>query len=136
MWTHGKAFAAEHSARSTSMQPLEPALDRTGLPRADSSSDLLDQPGVQDSPTSLAKLLMASRLRRAIVNRTLSMHYQPQFDLISGLASGMEVLARWFPLAGEAIVPSVCWIGRSLSISDPTASAGANGRSVVSNERY
>jgi EAL domain-containing protein (putative c-di-GMP-specific phosphodiesterase class I) len=107
MWTHRKAFAAEHPARSTSMQPLESAFDRTVLSRADLTSELLDRPVAQDSPRSLRRLLLASRLRRAIANRTLALHYQPQFDLVSGLASGMEVLARWFPLGGEAIEPSV-----------------------------
>jgi EAL domain-containing protein (putative c-di-GMP-specific phosphodiesterase class I) len=51
-------------------------------------------------------LLPASRLRRALANRELALHYQPQFDAVSGLAAGMEVLARWFPLGGGAIEPS------------------------------
>jgi EAL domain-containing protein (putative c-di-GMP-specific phosphodiesterase class I) len=107
MWTHRKAFTADHSARSNEMQPLEPTLDRTVFPCPASSTEPLGQTLVKGSPTSLSKLLMASRLRRAIVNRSLSLHYQPQFELLSGLACGIEVLARWFPLAGEAIEPSV-----------------------------
>jgi EAL domain-containing protein (putative c-di-GMP-specific phosphodiesterase class I) len=126
MWTHRKIFDAEHSASYTAMQLLEPALDRTALSLPHLNRDCPENAVGASLPRSLSRLLMASRLRRAIVNRTLSLHYQPQFELISGLASGMEVLARWFPLVGEAIEPSVF-----IPLAEETGQIEALGDSVI-----
>jgi EAL domain-containing protein (putative c-di-GMP-specific phosphodiesterase class I) len=126
MWTHRKTFAAERSANYTALQHLEPALDRTALSRPHLNSDYPEKAVGEDAPRSLSRLLMASRLRRAIVNRTLSLHYQPQFELVSGLATGMEVLARWFPLVGAAIEPSVF-----IPLAEETGQIEALGNSVL-----
>lgn len=44
---------------------------------------------------AVAQLQMESRLRNAIANNELSLHYQPQFDLHSGRISSIEALLRW-----------------------------------------
>jgi diguanylate cyclase len=126
MWTHRTSFATEHLASYTAVQLIEPALDRTALSRPYLNNDDPGKAVGQDAPRSLSRLLMASRLRRSIVNRTLSLHYQPQFELGSGLASGMEVLARWFPLVGEAIEPSVF-----IPLAEETGQIEALGSSVI-----
>jgi diguanylate cyclase len=122
MWTHRKIFAAEHSENYTAVQPFE----RTALSHRHLHGDCPENALGKVSPRSLSRLLMASRLRRAIGNRTLSLHYQPQFELISGLASGMEVLARWFPMAGDAIEPSVF-----IPLAEETGQIEALGNSVL-----
>ena len=47
------------------------------------------------------------RLRSAIEHGELSLAYQPQFDIRSGAACGVEALARWTPPGGGIIVPSL-----------------------------
>lgn len=46
-------------------------------------------------------------LRRAVERDELTLYYQPQFEVSSGRASGVEVLARWFRPDGRAIEPGV-----------------------------
>jgi diguanylate cyclase (GGDEF)-like protein len=53
------------------------------------------------------RLRLRMDLRHAIENRELTLHYQPQFEVNSGRACGVEVLARWFRVNGEAIEPRV-----------------------------
>ncbi len=51
-----------------------------------------------DSPMSagaLKRLTIEGRLRDALGHNEFSLHFQPQFDLATGLVSGMEALLRW-----------------------------------------
>lgn len=43
----------------------------------------------------LRQLSVEAQLRRAVENQELSLHYQPQFDLRTGQAVGIEALMRW-----------------------------------------
>jgi EAL domain-containing protein (putative c-di-GMP-specific phosphodiesterase class I) len=43
----------------------------------------------------------------ALQCHSLSVHYQPQFDVKTGRGSGVEALARWVLPSGESIAPSV-----------------------------
>jgi sensor c-di-GMP phosphodiesterase-like protein len=40
-------------------------------------------------------LAMEHRLRRALEDGTLSLHYQPKIDMASGEVAGLEALIRW-----------------------------------------
>jgi diguanylate cyclase (GGDEF)-like protein len=52
------------------------------------------------------RLRLESDLRRAIQNNELTLFYQPQFEIATGRACGVEVLTRWF--RGNSVVePSV-----------------------------
>jgi EAL domain-containing protein (putative c-di-GMP-specific phosphodiesterase class I) len=53
------------------------------------------------------RLLFTRRLRDAIQRDELSLHYQPQYRSQDGTPCGVEVLARWFPVHSEAIVPLI-----------------------------
>ncbi len=61
-----------------------------------------DAPRSVDSPFRL-ELDLAEALRL----RTLGVAFQPQFDLRSGRACGVEALARWARSTGQIIAPSV-----------------------------
>lgn len=50
---------------------------------------------------------LTAHLREAIVENRLTVNYQPQFDLRSGLGIGVEALARWTPRDAEGVSPSV-----------------------------
>jgi diguanylate cyclase (GGDEF)-like protein/PAS domain S-box-containing protein len=51
---------------------------------------------------SADRLTMEHALRHALVNGELSMNYQPQISLTTGVATGMEALLRWtHPKLGE-----------------------------------
>ena len=65
-------------------------------------------------------------LRRAIENDELTLYYQPQFEVLSGRASGVEVLARWFRSDGVAIEPSVF-----IPLAERTQLIGALGSRVL-----
>ncbi|WFE71118.1 EAL domain-containing protein [Halomonas sp. M1] len=48
-----------------------------------------------------SRLDMAKRLSEALVNGSLSLHYQPQIDFKTGLLTGAEALCRWYdPVLG------------------------------------
>jgi diguanylate cyclase (GGDEF)-like protein len=49
---------------------------------------------------------LENSLRDAIHREELDLYYQPQYDIRSGRACGVEALARWFPADGVSIAPS------------------------------
>ncbi|MCU0842349.1 MAG: EAL domain-containing protein [Thiobacillaceae bacterium] len=70
-------------------------------------------------------LLLQSRLRQALDGREFRLHYQPQFDIVSGAVVGVEALLRWrnaelgdvsparfIPVAEDSglIVPIGAWV--------------------------
>jgi diguanylate cyclase (GGDEF)-like protein len=52
-------------------------------------------------------LRLEMELRHAIDNNGLALYYQPQFEVLNGRASGVEVLARWFRPDGVTVEPSI-----------------------------
>jgi len=50
---------------------------------------------------------MESDLRAAVAAETLTLQYQPQFELATGRVCGVEALARWTRADGRVISPSV-----------------------------
>jgi diguanylate cyclase (GGDEF)-like protein len=50
---------------------------------------------------------LATGLRNAIQRNELCLHFQPQFDIRSGRACGVEALARWFRPDANTVAPSV-----------------------------
>lgn len=62
-----------------------------------------------ENRTVVAKrgLRLEMDLRRAIDNNELTLYYQPQFEVLNGRASGVEVLARWFRAGGVTVEPDI-----------------------------
>jgi diguanylate cyclase (GGDEF)-like protein/PAS domain S-box-containing protein len=52
------------------------------------------------------RLSMESKLRQALTNEELVLHYQPKFHLATGKVVGIEALLRWEPRDGERVLPS------------------------------
>ena len=91
MWTDPRAlvtFATERYLNGT--MPITPVNEEAWPAEASDSTP---------------RITMASRLRGAISARELTLHFQPQFELTTGIARGMEVLSRWFPVGNAAIDP-------------------------------
>lgn len=51
------------------------------------------------------KLLLETRLRKAIENEEFLLHYQPKVDLKSGRTVGLEALVRWREPSGTLVPP-------------------------------
>jgi len=52
------------------------------------------------------RLLLEGRLRNALENEELALHYQPIVAVDTGAVQGFEALLRWHPLGSDAIPPS------------------------------
>jgi EAL domain-containing protein (putative c-di-GMP-specific phosphodiesterase class I)/PAS domain-containing protein len=86
----------EISAETTTSACNSAVLHRRVLPtRASSGAQRAD------------RLLRHAATGGAVQCRSLSVQYQPQFDLKTGRGCGVEALARWKLLSGENIAPSV-----------------------------
>ncbi|MFQ5625514.1 MAG: putative bifunctional diguanylate cyclase/phosphodiesterase [Methyloligellaceae bacterium] len=70
--------------------------------------------------------LLASELRHALRNDELHIHYQPQFDLCTGVLTGYEALARWTHKEMGEIPPS-----RFISIAEENGLIGMLGEWVL-----
>jgi diguanylate cyclase (GGDEF)-like protein len=53
------------------------------------------------------RLRLETRLRSAIQHHELSLNFQPQFNIRSGLLCGIEALARWHPDGLPSVPPAV-----------------------------
>lgn len=58
---------------------------------------------------ALERMLLETKLRRALSSRQLLLHYQPQVDLRTGRPIGLEALARW-PDPEEGMIAPVRFI--------------------------
>jgi diguanylate cyclase (GGDEF)-like protein/PAS domain S-box-containing protein len=54
---------------------------------------------------ALTRLSLSTRLRKAVENRTWTMHYQPVVELDSGQMEGVEALIRWPSPTGGLVLP-------------------------------
>jgi diguanylate cyclase (GGDEF)-like protein/PAS domain S-box-containing protein len=54
---------------------------------------------------AMTVLSLESRLREAVQNDEIELHYQPQFSISSGKVIGLEALARWTDTNGLGISP-------------------------------
>jgi len=55
---------------------------------------------------ALKRMQLEANLRRALANDELSLHYQPQVDVMTGRVTGVEVLARWTCLELGMVSPA------------------------------
>lgn len=55
---------------------------------------------------AIAKLSLEGKLRKALENDQLQLHYQPLVNAITGNAVGFEALLRWYPPGQEMISPA------------------------------
>src|ERR1700730_5198274 len=88
--------------------------------------DALVPPSRYRSGFDKRRLRLRTDLSRAIENRELTLHYQPQFEVNSGRACGVEVLARWFRVNGDVIEPRVF-----IPLAEQTGLIGALGAWVL-----
>jgi len=56
---------------------------------------------------ALERLVLESKLRTALENNELTLHYQPQIDALSGQPLGLEALLRWHDPETGLITPNV-----------------------------
>jgi diguanylate cyclase (GGDEF)-like protein len=52
------------------------------------------------------RLQMELKIKEAIQNNEFELYYQPQFDIRTGIITGVEALIRWFDEDGNIILPS------------------------------
>lgn|GEM_PF-2129965 len=62
-----------------------------------------------NDPYSKRRLQLHGELRKAIKESSLTLHYQPKIDIVSGEIIGVEALARW-PHPTEGMIPPVDFI--------------------------
>jgi diguanylate cyclase (GGDEF)-like protein len=72
------------------------------------------------------RLRLRMDLCRAVENRELTLHYQPQFEVHGGRVCGIEVLARWFRANGDVVEPRVF-----IPLAEQTGLIGALGAWVL-----
>ena len=76
--------------------------------QADKSDQSWSLYNEQQEQTFVRHHLLFGRLRDALQQHHLQVHYQPQIDLASGRLHGAEALARWWdPHSGSMISPAV-----------------------------
>jgi diguanylate cyclase (GGDEF)-like protein len=68
-------------------------------------------------------LAMENKLRRALEDGTLALHYQPKIDVVSGAVAGLEALIRWNDAELGSVPPS-----RFVSLLEETGMILAAGR--------
>jgi len=68
-------------------------------------------------------LAMENRLRQALADGTLALHYQPKIDVVSGAVAGLEALIRWNDPELGSVPPS-----RFVSLLEETGMILAAGR--------
>jgi EAL domain-containing protein (putative c-di-GMP-specific phosphodiesterase class I)/PAS domain-containing protein len=62
---------------------------------------------INTGPPPKHRLPVEAGLDDALKRQAISVHYQPQFALQSGLGCGLEALARWNLASGKHVAPSV-----------------------------
>ncbi|OSM00211.1 two-component system response regulator [Magnetofaba australis] len=72
------------------------------------------------------RLMLESKLKKAIENEELSVFYQPKMEMYGGRLVGMEALARWVTRDGEEIPPT-----RFIPIAEETGLVGPLGDFVM-----
>ena len=108
--------AAELDVRASvgiSLYPFDATDAQTLLKHADAAmyeakaagrdASRLYRPGTRDA---LGPLELAARLRQAIADEELTLHYQPIVDLRSGALTGVEALVRWNDPTHGLIAPA------------------------------
>jgi len=68
---------------------------------------LPSQSGVGPPLSTAISSALGVKLGDAVRQHTLSIHYQPQFELHTGRGCGVEALARWTLSTGQNIAPSI-----------------------------
>jgi EAL domain-containing protein (putative c-di-GMP-specific phosphodiesterase class I) len=80
------------------------ATETVSPPIADPSISL---PSINTGPPLKHRLPVEAGLDDALKRQAISVHYQPQFALQSGLGCGLEALARWNLASGKLVAPSI-----------------------------